>query len=162
MPVKTQPFSPSVAPGRSLVAFGGALYYKFGNQLWRSDGTAANTLPLATVGIISPNHVQSFDGIVPAGDLLYFVGNSSEAGQELWRSDGTPEGTFLVKDLNDGASGAWPNRLTNVNGTLYFTASAAAGVGESVWRTGGTPESTVLVHSLPGAGLPNPAGRPFK
>ena len=42
---------------------------------------------------------------------------------ELWRSDGTEAGTYLVKDINPGVGDGGPSFLTNVNGTLFFSAN---------------------------------------
>ena len=47
-------------------------------------------------------------------------------GMELWKSDGTAAGTVLVKDINPGTASSIPSFLTNVNGTLFFTANDGA------------------------------------
>ncbi len=45
-------------------------------------------------------------------------------GRELWKSDGTKAGTVLVKDINHpGDYGSDPYCLTDVGGTLFFTAT---------------------------------------
>jgi ELWxxDGT repeat protein len=99
---------------------------------------------------------------------LYFTANDGTDGTELWTSDGTTTGTTLFKDINPGSStstfvirwgyfgneyrtvtvpnGSYPSNLTNVNGTLYFTASD--GQGTELWTGDGIPADTV---SLTGA-----------
>jgi ELWxxDGT repeat protein len=73
-------------------------------------------------------------------------------GRELWRTDGTDTGTMLVKDINAGVSASTPQFLTNVNGTLFFTAEEPS-TGRELWRSDGTSEGTALVADLtPGAG----------
>ena len=56
----------------------------------------------------------------------------------------------MVKDINPGAGSGGPVELTDVNGTLYFTASEGNHVSE-LWRSDGTEAGTSLVkHSRGG------------
>ena len=60
---------------------------------------------------------------------------------ELWKSDGTAAGTVLVKDINPGSpygfpNGSFPTYLTDVGGTLYFTAFDAPR--PELWKSDGT------------------------
>ena len=68
-------------------------------------------------------------------------------GSELWKSDGTAAGTVLVKDINPGGIGSIPVNLTNVNGTLFFSADDGAH-GEELWKSDGTAAGTVLVKDI--------------
>lgn len=56
---------------------------------------------------------------------------------------------FLVKDINPVISpqASFPADLTDVDGTLYFTASTVA-TGRELWRSDGTEAGTVLVEDL--------------
>ena len=51
--------------------------------------------------------------------VLFFTPDGR--GAELWKTDGTAAGTFMLKNI--GPYGEEPSDLTNVNGTLFFTAS---------------------------------------
>ena len=57
-------------------------------------------------------------------------------GLELWKSDGTTTGTSLVKDIYVGSGSGAPDSLTNVNGTLFFSASNGVN-GVELWKTSG-------------------------
>ncbi len=48
--------------------------------------------------------------------------HQSGSGGELWQSDGTTTGTVMVKDIRLGSNSSSPRYLTNINGTLYFSA----------------------------------------
>ena len=57
-----------------------------------------------------------------------------------------------MKDVSPGASSSTPSGLTNVNGTLFFSANTSAN-GSELWRSNGTPDGTFLVADIvPGAG----------
>jgi len=51
-----------------------------------------------------------------------------------------------VADIN-AAGDAAPNYLTNVGGTLFFSATDGT-TGTELWKSDGTPEGTVLVEDI--------------
>jgi ELWxxDGT repeat protein len=110
-------------------------------ELWRSDGTASGTYKLITL----PDYIVRS---AVSGNYFYFVpfsdGDNDDYGCELWRSDGTVSGTALVKDIYTGTHSANPSYLTDVNGTLYFTAIDSTH-GRELWKTDGTASGTVMV-----------------
>ena len=59
-------------------------------------------------------------------------------------NSGTAPGTLLVKDITPGFPDTNPFRLTNVNGTLFFTAEDDTH-GIELWRSNGTPCGTWMV-----------------
>src|SRR5262249_54913650 len=92
----------------------------------------------------------------------------------LWKSNGTVAGTTLVKDIYPGGtwygdwySGYWyapnssnPGNLTNVNGTLFFTANDGTGAW-NLWASDGTAAGTVPVANLNANSLTNLNGTLF-
>ena len=69
-------------------------------------------------------------------------------GQELWTSDGTSAGTTLVKDINPGiAKSSYRGALTNVGGTLFFSATDGTN-GYELWKTDGTSTGTHIVKDI--------------
>jgi ELWxxDGT repeat protein len=56
-------------------------------------------------------------------------------------------GTSLVKAINPGTASANPSGLTNVGGTLYFSASDATH-GIELWQSDGTGAGTSLVKDI--------------
>jgi len=59
----------------------------------------------------------------------------------------------MVADIFPGTGSAHPKRLTEVNGTLFFTANDGV-TGTELWKTDGTPGGTVLVKDIfPGYAL---------
>lgn len=63
------------------------------DRLWRSDGTAAGTVPVAADGAppLSP------DQLTPAENRLYFVAAGQDKGRELWALD---VGQYSRGDVN--------------------------------------------------------------
>ena len=61
---------------------------------------------------------------------------------ELWKSTGTAAGTVLVQDINPGSVSSGPRYLTNVNGTLFFSANDGVHGGEP-WVLGPLPAAAL-------------------
>ncbi len=116
-----------------------------GMELWKTDGTALNTI---LVKDINPGASSSSIGyLTQANFTLFFVASNGIAGTELWKSDGTAAGTIMVKDIRPGSMGSNPSALTNVNGTLFFSADNGVN-GAELWKTDGTEAGTVMVKDL--------------
>jgi ELWxxDGT repeat protein len=116
----------------SMTVAGGTLYFSAidgtsGNELWKSDGTTAGTVPVNPgVGGSNPSNLTS------AGSTLFFTANDAIHGVELWKSDGTTAGTVLVKDINPGSAGSYPRLLTVSGGHLFFSVKDATD-GDQLW-----------------------------
>jgi ELWxxDGT repeat protein len=136
----------------------GTLFFTASGSLWKSDGTAAGTSPLVS-------GVSSADPLTNVNGTLFFTANDGAHGDELWKSDGTVAGTTLVKDIYPGEwlqkygnpytgyyfryifNSSNPSSLTNVNGTLFFTAYEGTD-GRELWKSDGTAAGTVLVKDI--------------
>lgn len=80
------------------------------------------------------------------GSNTYFTWSDGIKGFELWRTNGLGNGTTMVADIHPGAAGSFPRSLTNVNGTLYF--SADDGSGFELWKSDGTALGTTRVADI--------------
>jgi ELWxxDGT repeat protein len=69
-----------------------------GTELWRSDGTTANTQRIAQ--FMGQSAVSNLTAI---GDRVVFSATDRN-GNELWSSDGTVKGTGMVRDLAPGSN----------------------------------------------------------
>jgi len=147
---------PDSSDPANFVELGGIAYFTaadgaHGNELWRSDGTAAGTWMIRDVQPGSRG--SSISGLVAVGGKVFFSANDGVNGQELWASDGTFEGTYLVKDLSTGSTsaglmnGGSPGNLTNFNGLLAFTTNAG-GLGTELWRSDGTADGTYMIKDV--------------
>ena len=162
------PGSASSAPDY-LTVVGSRIFFSAKNAsgpaLWVTDGTTAGTVMVKS---FSSSGTSSPRFLTAAGNLCYFVGTDAATGSELWVSDGTAAGTRLVADVWPGANSSAPAYLTNVNGTVFFSAQSSittgtgkkkqtVSTGVELWKTNGTAAGTVLVkdiapgsnHSLP-------------
>ncbi|MCP4191097.1 MAG: tandem-95 repeat protein [Planctomycetaceae bacterium] len=161
-----QPYSSSPT---HLISFDEKLYFAAddgvnGNELWMSDGTSEGTMMLKD---IAPGQYENYyygsypyasspNGFVEVDGTLFFAADNARDGVELWKSDGSADGTVLVRDIHsgegyqypygDGALRSLPSQLTNVDGTLFFTAVDENG--EELWMSDGTEAGTVMIEDL--------------
>ncbi|XGV98850.1 MAG: Ig-like domain-containing protein [Leptolyngbya sp. BL-A-14] len=128
----------------SLVNVNGTLYFvaKNGSNvygLWQS--TAAGVVSLVSA---LPSAGQVPTSLTVVGSKVFFIvdaGTSSTPNLELWQSNGTT--TSRVKDINTTGNDAVAS-LTNVNGTLFFTANDGS---TRIWKSDGTDAGTVAVSA---------------
>jgi ELWxxDGT repeat protein len=111
-----------------LVLLNGALYFAAddgtsGMELWKSDGTAAGTVPVKD---IDPGSAASgpYD-LLNANGALVFGANDGTIGTEPWQSDGTPGGTIPLGNLYPGPGPSNPDNFTVAGGHLFFAATPA-------------------------------------
>jgi ELWxxDGT repeat protein len=150
-------YYPNMSWPTNLTNVNGTLFFDAngptGGGLWKSDGTEAGTVPVSSVG---------GSGLTNVNGTLFFT-SSAVQGNELWKSDGTAAGTTLVKDIYPGGqfdsylgiffpNSSDPRALTNVNGTLYFTATDG-GHGWELWKSDGTAAGTVMVSDITAGGF---------
>lgn len=118
---------------------------RFGEELWKSDGTAAGTV---LVRDIRPGtEGSSLSGLSSVDRILYFTADDGVHGQELWRSRGTAAGTVLVKDFAPGTDSGEPRELTVIGNLLYVTAKTQT-LGRELYvlnLADGTPGADVFV-----------------
>ncbi len=89
--------------------------------------------------------------LVKLGTKVIFSANDSINGNEPWVSDGTAAGTFLLNDINPGATNLVPNSSSsgnyiNYNSMVIFTANTP--LGTSLWKTDGTTVGTVKLYQF--------------
>src|SRR5207244_2850184 len=112
-----------------------------GQELWRSDGTAAGTM---LVKDICPGAAGSGPfAFTNVNGTLFFAANDGVTGSELYKSDGTAAGTVLVKDVFPGPFGslAFRGEIVNVNGTAFFNPGA-------IYKSDGTAAGTEIVGAI--------------
>jgi ELWxxDGT repeat protein len=146
-----------ILPGKSssypnsLTNVNGTLFFAaddgiLGDALWESNGTAAGT------SLITDMFNAGFGGGMRNvnGTLFFFTYDATRgAGVELWESNGTAAGISLVHDFNPGGFVFSSNSyyLTNVNGTLFFSANDVVH-GVQLWESDGTLAGTFLIKDI--------------
>lgn len=120
-----------------------------GQELWKSDGTSGGTALVRDINPSGGSYPVSLENV--NGTMFFTASDGTLAGggidRELWKSDGTEAGTVLVKDVAINTYGLNPERLTNVNGTLFFTANDGVN-GRELWKSDGSAAGTVLVKDI--------------
>ena len=135
------------------------------NSLLRTDGTTSGTSQIksSTIDSFEDNITQ----LTNVNGTLFFTVSAAAidlgnpglllGDNELWKSDGTQAGTVEVKDINPEFFGSsTPKNLTNINGTLFFTADEISN-GRELWKSDGTEAGTVLIKDInPGSASSDP------
>ncbi|MCA8995622.1 MAG: hypothetical protein KDA80_01505, partial [Planctomycetaceae bacterium] len=134
-------------PG-SLTVSNGSLFFgasngtsagQNGSELWKTDGTAANTVQVAD---IRPGNFSSGPrDLTDVNGTLFFRANDGTNGNELFKSDGTAANTVQVRNISPGSGSSFPQNLINVNGTLFFQANDGTN-GFELWKSDGTSGGT--------------------
>lgn len=129
------------APAVSYLTGGnGELYFLDGTTLWKSNGTQAGTVAVASV---ASNAVNTIQGMTSVNGRVYIINSG-----ELWTSDGTAAGTTILS-YGSGAFVTDVSAMANYNGALYVLTDSR---GEALWKTDGTPQGTVLVDTISTSG----------
>lgn len=160
------PLNASEFEGKRLLPFGGSLFFAavdpfHGFALWKSDGTAAGTIPVKSINATPPEPTVFFNPsplLLAVGPMFYFQANDGVSGSELWRSDGTESGTLLVRDIFPGAQGSAPSYFGVAAGRVFFSAEDPDH-GRELWVSDGTNSGTALVVDVlegPDSSIPLP------
>lgn len=134
-----------------FVEMGGEVFFtardqsSFERGLWKTDGTADGTVPLAPDESWSGLDWRTWPDAVLDG-IVFATADHEDTGTELWKSDGTPEGTVMVKDILEGPVGSEPRNLLVHDGLLYF--SANDGSGGQLFVSDGTAAGTTVVKNI--------------
>ncbi len=142
----------SYGPGTDL---GGTFYFgasgPTGTELWKSDGTAPGTSPVAHVSNLTSYYNDNLWHLAAVGGRLFFSADDGAHGRELWTSDGTTAGTQLVKDIVPGPTGSISgSEFAEAGGALFFvTYVSSANPEEGLWKSDGTEAGTILLATFP-------------
>jgi len=145
--------SGTIDSNSKFLAAGNTLYFvamddsAHGFELWRSDGTNAETKMVKDItpgiGSGTVGRMTEFSGKV------FFKAGATANDSQLWETDGTEAGTNLVKSISTGISGSAPAGLTVFGDHLYFFAADAVG-NKELWRSDGTENGTFAVTNFTG------------
>jgi ELWxxDGT repeat protein len=166
--VLIQNINPNPAPNNSSnpdfrAVVNGTVYFAAADDgvnrgLWRTVTAIDGTVTAERVPGVPPNLVLSSENFLTnVNGKVFFAADDGTTGDELWVFDTSTGLTSLVKDIRPpntfGNLGSNPLELTDVNGTLYFTADdGSTPGGTELWKSDGTTAGTVRVqHFQPGA-----------
>ena len=145
-----------------LVDFKGSLLFganhpRFGEELWRSNGTKPGT---KLVKDIDPGPLvirkmektetgsSAPDSVLRTKKWIYFQATTVKYGDELWKSDGTKWGTKLVKDIVPGPGVSDPEDIVSTAPRTTFFRAWDKKHGEELWKTDGTEKGTKLIKDI--------------
>jgi ELWxxDGT repeat protein len=144
------------ANGDGFSIVGSTLYFTAddgtnGRELWKTDGTLANTVMVKDMNAIAINFAMPF-GTEVIGSTLFFTANVTGSGTELWKTDGTSGGTVMVKEITSGISSTTFSNSFYGNGTYVFFIANDGTNGLELWRTDGTSAGTIMLQNINASG----------
>jgi ELWxxDGT repeat protein len=129
----------------------------YGEELWRSDGTAQGTYRVTDVnpGAGSSN----IDGVTVVGNSLFFFAVDATGGtSKLYKYTPATGATTFVKDVLPDRDDYVYGTLGSAGGKFFFSAKDYSTFGEELYVSDGTADGTHLVKDiLPGSGDSRPS-----
>ena len=138
---------------QSPITFNGKLYFvateaHTGTELWKTDGTGANTSLVKDINFGNSNSIIS--NLIVFKNKLYFVADDGVHGPQFWVSDGTPEGTSIVTNNLSYAI----YTIVASGDYIYFLRAVDSRLG--VWKFDGSNNGLTLVKGeIPTLGAPD-------
>src|SRR5918992_3054118 len=146
----------------------GANHPKFGEELWKSNGTRSGTRlvkdidpgPLVIKKMEKTETGSSApDSVLRTKKWIYFQATTAKYGEELWKSDGTEKGIKVVKDIVPGPGASDAEDIVSTAPRTTFFRAWDKKHGEELWKTDGTEKGTKLIKDInpdlpPGARCP--------
>src|SRR5215203_2029926 len=135
----------------------GANHPRFGEELWRSNGTRSGTKlvkdidpgPLVIKKMEKTETGSSApDSVLRTKKWIYFQATTVKYGDELWKSDGTEWGTKIVKDIVPGPGTSDPEDIVSTAPRTTFFRAWDKKHGEELWKTDGTEKGTKLIKDI--------------
>lgn len=117
-------------------------------QLWRTDGTAAGTVPVLKYGLANGAGVNG--RLVQFGTRALFVTADADGASSLWITDGSGGGTTRLRTFR-GATDGVPSNFVVAQSVVFFSAqlgSDANDPGKELWVTDGTADGTRMVADV--------------
>jgi ELWxxDGT repeat protein len=157
-PAGTQPISNTFADYvGDFQVVDGVIYFTApdataGRELWRSDGTAANTVRVADIRPGTTGSAPS--NLVAANHQLFFLADDGTTGREWWVT--SPNGaTYEVANLATGAGSISINGTAAIagptpdsSGILLFYTPGIGTSGKTIWRSDGTAVGTYPIKPM--------------
>ncbi len=154
------------APPIKIIGTAGGFAYMYaddgvhGRELWKTDGTDANTSLVKDINYGDYSSIGSnISGMDSLKGKIYF-GAYNGTSEGIYASDGTAANTTLVaagSAVGFDYTYYSPDHIKTVGNTIFFDANAYSTTGYELWKTDGTQAGTVLVKDInPGDGWSYP------
>jgi ELWxxDGT repeat protein len=119
-----------------------------GPQLWRTDGTAAGTVPVANLGPSGTTATPLLHGVF--GSLLIFSKVNASGGEQMYATDGTSLGTHALT-TPAGQNVSVSSEFLVVGSKFYFAGNGPFGLAGQysgqIWVSDGTAAGTHQVSN---------------
>jgi ELWxxDGT repeat protein len=125
-----------------------------GTELWKIDAANPNGILIKDISLGASSSDPT--NLTAVGNTIYFsAATQGFDGRELWKSDGTTAGTVIVRNFAGNFSSN-PLNITNLNGTVYFTADDNVN-GRELYKSDGSLAGTFMLKDINLTGSSDPS-----
>ena len=111
-------------------------------EIWQSGGTTETTNMVTSLDDAFGQYIGDY---LSTDNAIYFEYKTELDGVELWVTNGTQAGTRLLKDINSGSSGSFPQNFTQLGDKIIFITYMGGRDSQELWITDGTESGTVSI-----------------
>lgn len=154
-PGKESPNISSLTPSSGRVFFS-AEDDKNGRELWMSNGTDKTAL----VKVLNNQNDGSYPGnFFVFQNYFLFTATHPATGNELWVSKGNGPSTVLLKDINPGRAGSYPNNFMPLKDLTFLFNAGTDSLGSELWRSMVVNERGTLIKDITPGPYPGAYGK---
>lgn len=162
-PTLVENIGPTIAGASNILAdVNGTLFFvgndgATGDELWKSAPPydQGSTEIVEDINATAPGASSSPNQAIGANGTLLFTADEDGTGDELWRSV-PPYDSASTAEIEMGPGPSFPAALTNLNGTILFSADDGSADGFELWKIAPPYTTPAQVEDINAAGDGNP------
>ncbi|MDN3664561.1 T9SS type A sorting domain-containing protein [Algibacter miyuki] len=120
----------------NFTILGSTLYFEADNSLWKTDGTTAGTLAVASASTLA-----GIANLYAWNDLLFFEGDDGTNGDQLYVFNPTLDTVTNISNISGSDNNHDPEDFTAYNGYVYYSGENGTSSDKFLFRTDGVTVS---------------------
>lgn len=122
----------------NFTILGSTLYFEADNALWKTDGTTAGTLAVASASTLA-----GIANLYAWNNLLFFEGDDASNGDQLYVYNPTLDTVTNISNISGSNNDHNPSDFEAYNGYLYYSGASSTSSDKYLFRTDGLTISQI-------------------